>query len=69
MDNFTKFMAATFETLFKALLSPSVLPLVVELWRHLHTPQIIELLKPTKDDDNFIRKAQVDCWGLSVGKP
>ena len=69
MDNFTKFMATTFEAFFKALLSPSVLPLVVEFWRHLHTPQKIEPSNPTKDEDNFIRKAQVDGWGLPVGKP
>jgi hypothetical protein len=64
----TKFMAAMFEAFFKALLSPSVLPLLIELWRQLHTPQMIEPSKPTKEDDNFIRKAQVDGWGLPLGK-
>ena len=55
--------------LCKALATPGVLLGLVRAWRLANEDQQITASKPTQDDENFLRSAQVDGWSAPVAKP
>ncbi len=68
-DWITKVTIAIILGVCKALASPGVLLGLVKAWRQANEPEQVIASKPTKDDDNFLRSAQVDGWASGSVTP
>jgi hypothetical protein len=64
-----KIMEAVVSGALNALSKPGVLVGFINAWRTAMGPQQIIASKPNKDDDNFLRSAQVDGWVHDSVKP